>query len=200
MSWTTLTLISMSLLPGFDRLISDYSKGDAREVLQWLAENSHAAELFKDEDYDFETFEELLKKIESFESNEVDQPFTEEIGRKTLFEHASDAGNENAVDWFLDYIFQTATACKNKQESSEGCLTVICKIGSDFEDNDSREDLLDFSDFEGFLEDDIIKKSTNSLKWEPSAQRSGESKYKDIDDIKEHQDGDWVTALCGGLI
>ena len=27
-------------IAGFDRLISDYSKGDAREVLQWLAENS----------------------------------------------------------------------------------------------------------------------------------------------------------------
>jgi len=188
-------------IAGFDRLISNYNRGDAREVLQWLAEDSQTAELFSDEDDDFETFEELLEKIESFDNSEVDQPFTEDIGRKTLFEHASDAGNEIAVEWFLDYIFQTATACRNNQESSIGCFTVICKIGSGFEDNDSREDLLDFSDFENFLEDDIIKKEVNGTEWEPAAQRPGGSApYKDIDDIEEHQAGDWVTALCDNLI
>ena len=185
-------------IAGFDRLISDYSRGDANEILVWLTESESATEVFMDEDDDFETFEELLELVDNFDSDEVEKPFTEEIDRRTLFEHAMYSGNELAVEWFLDYIFGTDPACNTI--ASEECFTVICKIGEGFEDEDNREDLLSFSEFEDFLEDDILGNDINSGNWEPTAQRSGAAKYTDAEQIEDIQDGDWVTALCGGLI
>ncbi len=186
-------------IAGFDRLISRYNKRDAKEVLRWLAENDDAAELVRDEDDDFETFEELLELLKSFERATVEKPFVEEIDNKTLLEHAMDAGNESAVEWFLDYIFQTYPGCDDNNDPGRlKCLTVMCKIGDGFEDEDSREDMLEYSDFESFIED-VIDNHINQTNWKnPLNNPPTTFDYPDVESLEE-KGGDWVKALCDTL-
>ena len=184
-------------IAGFDDLIRDYRSGEARDVLTWIANNDEIADILRDEDDQYKTLEQLLKTLESFSSSELEDPFTEDINRGTLFEVAIYARNETAVTWFLEYIFNVSSSCNNDDEVSIGCFTVICKIGDGFEDEDFLEDWFSFNSFENYM-DDIIEEGINagnSPKWSATA-------ITDTDDLFEkspYEDQTWVESLCGDL-
>ena len=194
-------------IAGFDSLIRDYKRSEAEEVLIWIAENDNVAEVMRDEDNDFETLEELLSLVARFELNTVENPFIEEIDRKTLFEYAIGTGNDLAMDYFLDYFFQTHKSCRKDNEITVACLTLVCKIGASIDERD-REHLFDSSIFSNFARDiikDTINGSTNSSgeKW---IKGTGDQKIDNINDL----DDSWADAtwdpdnaskpICGGLI
>ena len=193
-------------IAGFDSLIRDYKRSEAEDVLVWIAENVEVAEVMRDEDDDFETLEELLSLVDRFELDTVENPFTQEIDRKTLFEYAISTANDEAMDYFLDYFFQTHKSCKD-YIIAEGCLTVICKIGLAIDERD-REHILDSRIFSDFVED-IIKGTVNgsvSADGEKWIKGSGEDKIDSLNDI----DDSWANSewdpdnaskpICGGLV
>ena len=184
-------------IAGFDDLIRDYRSSEAKDVLVWIANNDEIADILRDEDEQYKTLEQLLKTLGSFSSSELEDPFTRNINRGTLFEVAIDARNESAVNWFMEYIFNVSNSCNNDDEVSIGCFTVICKIGDEFEDEDFLRDWFGFSNFENYIED-IIEGKINAggdPKWDASA-------ITEVDDLFEtspYEDQTWVESLCGGL-
>ena len=193
-------------IAGFDSVIRDYKRSEAEDVLVWIAENEEVAEVMRDEDYDFETLEELLSLVDRFELDTVEDPFIEYIDRKTLFEYAISAGNDTAMDYFLDYFFQTHKKCR-ANSITVACLTVICSIGSAIDERD-REDLFDSNIFSDFMED-IIKGTINgdtSSSGEKWIKGTGDSKIDSINDL----DDSWANSewdpeniskpICGGLV
>ncbi|MCZ0932399.1 MAG: hypothetical protein OXJ52_04510 [Oligoflexia bacterium] len=193
-------------IAGFDSLIRDYRKSDAEDVLIWIAENSEVAEVMRDEDDDFETLEELLSLVDRFELDTVENPFIEEIDRKTLFEYAINTGNDTAMDYFLDYFLQTHKSCR-RDNITVACLTVICKIGAGIDERD-RENLFNSNIFSDFVKD-IIKDKINGAdsasgdKW---VKGTGESKIDSINDLDDSwASSDWdpenaSKPICGGLV
>lgn len=197
-------------IAGFDRLIANYKKSDAEDVLIWMVENEDVTELFQDEDDDYRSFEALLEEATtSFRANELDEPFSREIdGDDTLFEFA--IGNEAALEWFLDYIFETASQCTgSNQQTSEACFAVICKIGDGFgrdsSDANNREDWLrNSSAFENYI-DDIIDHAVNRVgvppgQWDGSQVNSDwtDGPISSVDDLDDASDYDFLY-LCDGL-
>ena len=193
-------------IAGLDHLIRDYKRSDAEDVLVWIAENETIAEVMRDEDSDFETLEELLELVDSFDRGSVEEPFTRDIDRKTVFEYALSAGNIEAVDYFLDYIFQTDTACHKDKKATLACLTVICVIGRAVDDRD-RDYFLDSSFFEDFM-DDIIKGTINGSsgssgdKWIKGSEEGQIDSFNDLDESWADEDWDpdnGKLSVCGGL-
>ena len=139
-------------------IIRDYSRGEAEDMLVWIAENNKVAEILSGEDEDFRILDDLLSTITSFDSREVQEPFIRDIDRDTLMDYALQAGNDEALDYFLEYVFRTSRSCDKKL--STGCLEVICLIGRGSVDRD-RDYYLDSPVFEDFMSD-IIKEKINS--------------------------------------
>ena len=192
-------------IAGFDSLIRDYKRSEAEDVLIWIAENDDVAEIMIDEDDDFETLEELLSLVDRFELNSVESPFIKELDRKTLFEYAIYAGNDVAMDYFLDYFFQTHTSCRN-DNITLACLTLVCEIGASIDERD-REDILDSSIFADFVED-IINNTVNgftSASGEKWIKGTGDDKIDSINDLDNSwANSDWDPSnsskpICGGL-
>ena len=192
-------------IAGFDSLIREYSKSEAEDVLIWIAENDDAAEIIADEDTDFETLEELLSIVDRFDLSSVESPFIKEIDRKTLFEYAINTGNDIAMDYFLDYFFQTHRSCRSNNITS-ACLTLVCKIGASIDERD-REDILDsniFSDFAESIIDGTINGATSASgqKW---IKGTGDDKIDSINDLDNSwANSNWAPAdgskpICGGL-
>ena len=193
-------------IAGFDSLIRDYKRSEAEDVLIWIAENEEVAEVMRDEDDDFETLEELLSLVDRFELDTVENPFVEEIDRKTLFEYAIATGNDIAMDYFLDYFFQTHKSCR-KGSITVACLTVVCSIGDSIDERD-REEMFDSNIFSDFVKDiikDTINGSTSSSgdKW---IKGTGDSKIDGINDLDDSwANSDWdpddaSKPICGGLV
>ena len=194
-------------IAGFDALVREYKRSEAEDVLVWIAEDEDVAEVMRDEDNDFETLEELLSLVDRFELDSVEEPFITEIDRKTLFEYAIDSGNDIAMDYFLDYFFQTHKSCRRDNHITIACLTLVCKIGDSIDERD-RENLLNSSLFSDFAEE-IIRKEVNGSN-SPSGDKwvkgSGDNKIdsiKDLDDSWANPEWDPDEAskpICGGLV
>ena len=193
-------------IAGFDSLIREYKRSEAEDVLIWIAENEAVAEVMRDEDDDFETLEELLSLVDRFELETVENPFIEEIDRRTLFEYAINTGNDTAMDYFLDYFLQTHKSCR-RDNVVLPCLTVVCKIGAAIDERD-RENLFNSNIFSDFVED-IIKDEINgasSASGEKWIKGTGENKIDSINDL----DDSWASSewdpenaskpICGGLV
>ena len=195
-------------IAGFDFLIRrEYKRSEAEDVLIWISENEEVAEVMRDEDDDFETLEELLSLVDRFELETVEEPFIKLIDRHTLLEYAINAGNDIAIDYFLDYFFQTHRSCRNNKKITIACLTVICKIGASIDERD-RENIFDSSIFADFIED-IIKEKINgadSASGEKWIKGTGDKKIDSLNDLDDSwADNVWdpdngKRPLCGGLI
>ncbi|MDE0092477.1 MAG: hypothetical protein OXN83_04230 [Oligoflexia bacterium] len=193
-------------IAGFDVLIRDYKRSEAEDVLIWIAENEGIAEVMRDEDFDFETLEELLSLVDRFELDTVEEPFIEELDRKTLFEYAIDTGNDIAMNYFLDYFFQTHKSCR-KDSITVACLTLVCKIGAAIDERD-RERLFESSIFSDFVKD-IIKQRINgatSADGEKWIKGAGDAQIDRISDLDASwADSEWdpdnaSKPICGGLV
>ena len=194
-------------IAGFDFLIREYRRTKAENVLVWIAENTKVAEVMRDEDRDFETLEGLLSLVVRFDLDTVENPFTYDINRNTLFEYAISTGNDVAMDYFLDYFFQTHKSCRKTNKISVGCLTVVCKIGFAIDERD-RADILDSHIFSEFMKK-IIKNRINGAasadgqKWIKGAGNNKIDKISDIDDTwadEEWNPDDLSKPVCGGLL
>ncbi len=200
-------------IAAFDKVVTrEYRRSDAEDIFLWLTDDEEVADLLKDEDDDYRTLEGLLKVIQSYSSSsEVEKPFQRELYRDdTLFEMAIEAGNETAAEYFLEYIFEKSSHCRNGQEVSQECWGVICAIGKDFNDSDNRLDFLEnFSVFSNYVDDIItgdrnpITGGVNGGNWLPDTRRpttqNANTRYKTSDDvIANEKKGDWCKALCVG--
>ena len=186
-------------IAGLDRLVGEYNNRDAEEVLIWIAYDETIAEIFKDEDQDYRTLETLLSEATvSFGDDELDEPFSREIDRDdNLLEFA--IGNESALEWFLDYILDTASQCDDASVSI-ACFTIICKIGDSFgndrSERQNREDWLrNSSEFENYI-DDIIEAEINAGSSDPQWDKTVITDVNDLD--RDAYDNDFIH-LCGGL-
>ena len=184
-------------IAGFDDLVWDYGSNEAEEILIWIANNDEITEVFEDEDGDYRIFNQLLRKLRSIGSFEIEDAFTEDIDRRTLFEWAVSAGNDDAVAWFLEYIFNIDSSCNSDQQLSVACFTLICKIGDGFLEERYLRDWLAFRTFGDYI-DEIISGGVNAgstPKWDSSAITG----VRDLVDKSPYRSQTWVVSLCGGL-
>ena len=117
---------------------------------------------------------------------------------------AIESGNEEALEWFMNYIEDKNSSCRNETVSRD-CFEIYCKIGDKI-DSDNMEDWTSYPAFESYIDDIIDDKinannsddSNYSNRGDGNGWNYGEDKgqIEDIDDINS----DWVADLCGGLL
>ena len=175
-------------ISAFDKLIGKYSKSEAKEVLLWIVSDEELTELVRDEDDEYAALKELFKEVAG--EDNTHKPFVANIdGNDKLMEVVIEEGNEEAVEWFHEYITEEVNGCEGDDEDDISCFTVFCTIGQGI-DQDSREDWLGFEDFEEYIED-IVDSQINA------GSQSGQWDTNDIQDIDDVTD--FYDELCGGL-
>ncbi len=183
---------------GFSDLIREYRTSEAEDVLVWITENKNAAETLNEGSDNYSILEELLSKLYDFSESELEKPFTREIDERTPFEMAIDFSNDEAGEWFLNYIFDTDNDCNGDDERvTSACFTVICKIGNGFQKTSFINRWLNFRSFDSYIEE-IIEEDINAGSdpmWSSSAINS-------VGDLSKgsYADKTWVGILCGGLL
>ncbi|MCY4321282.1 MAG: hypothetical protein OXC37_02610, partial [Bdellovibrionaceae bacterium] len=189
-------------IESLDDLVDDeWNSRESREFLFWLINDEDAANVFEKEDDEYDTLTAILREINNFDFDDIHEPFTTKLeGSDNLMEVAIDSGNEDVIDWFMDYINDKNQAC-DREPVSKPCFEVYCRIAQDIDD-DSIENWLDYDSFESYIED-IIEEGVNSKNRGDNANRgtagwtygeeSGE--LEDINDL----DDDWEEELCGGI-
>ena len=189
-------------IAGIDVIIREYSRSDAEEFLIWIAENNGAAKIMRDEDDDFRRLGELLSSIIAFDRNNVERPFIRQISSDSLFDYALYAENQEALDYFLDYILMTDSACNDK--TSKRCLTVICSVGRATRVRNRDLFLASFV-FEDFIED-IIRNNINIYNSQNNQNGWRDGRIRAPSDLDNSwADQVWnITTLgqapvCGGL-
>ena len=170
-------------------MIGKYSRSEAKEVLLWIVANPEITELVRDEDDEYKALKELFKEVAG--SDDTHEPFTAGIdGSDKLMEIVIEEGNEEALEWFHEYITEEATGCKGEDEVDGMCFAVFCEIGEGIDD-ESREDWLSFEDFEDYIEE-VIEAGLNG-------DASGSGNKWSTTDITEADDvTDFYDELCNG--
>ena len=175
-----------------DKLVAkEYNKADAREFLTWLILNPDFAAKFEKEDDDYDTLTRLLKYLHPFENNgsDIHQVFLAKLGRDKLIEVIIEEGDEETMEWFMDYINTNNDAC-DEDETSLNCFKVYCKIGNKIS-LDDRDDWLEIEEFENYIED-IIEAGVNKDSDDSTVPYEwGGLEIEDVNDLT-----DWVNNLC----
>lgn len=184
--------LNVSIAP-LDKLIGKYSRREAKEFMLWLMEDDRAANVFEKEDDDDDAFEALLEGFSgSFTGDTVYEPFIEKIDGDKLMELAIETGNDETIDWFMDYINEKNTQCED-DEVHANCFKIYCKIGNKIDD-EYRDDWLRNENFEEYIED-IIEEGINKSGTHERVHYWGDNntgnRYEDVGDID-----DWVDDLC----
>ena len=198
-------------IQAFDSLIRDYRSNHAKKFLYWLVYDEDFTKILRDEDDDFDALDALLKKVRRFveEDDEVYKPFTANIdNHDNLIALAVKRGNEEALDWFQEYILEETSACN--EETSRDCFRIFCKIGDELDSRD-RETWMNNTLY-NYL-DEIIKNKTNAndnsfvgdIDNSCGGSTTGKNDCWDPDKITdinylEEEDKDWVNELCKDLI
>ena len=240
-------------IAGFDNLAREYKRGEVRDILDWIVTEPDVTEFFRDEDDDYETLETLLQRLRPYEyasytedKTTLTDVFTVGIdSKKTILEVATEAENEDAIEWLMEYFFKKHKDCvvHTGDELSLPCWRAICNIGNKFDDDTNREILLEIPPFEDYVSE-IMKKGINGViatstppnnNWcrtgsthndclKPHNGQNAGSEInrilRDIEDVMEQPydyiipkskdnesnatwvwcGGEWVRALCGGLL
>jgi len=185
-------------IAGLDDLIDDYSKKDAENFLFWLIDNEDIAEIFRDEDDDYETLENVFEQLDSsYSSSAVWNVFSKDIDGEDLIELILSTSDE-VVEWFMDFINETDSNCSDTE--TKACFHVYCRIG-DILSNDDADDWLRYEEFEEYIED-IIDEKINATNGTGNNVGQNGWTYGDADNqIEELNDleGNWVEELCKGL-
>ena len=187
---------------GLIQLIASYRKPDAKNLLDWIASDPEVAEIFEGYDDDFRVLSYLLETLKDFDASNTKlyKPFIEDIHGSTLFEIGIDYGNEIALDWFLEFIFETKGGCDPGSGSNKNdCFKTICTIGKGFDRPKRRPNWLDESDsFEDYIEDiienDVLGNSspTGSSGNDKCWNTSSISTISDLDLTNDT----WFEGLC----
>ncbi len=190
--------INIDIKPLHDA-VGKYKKGEAGDVLAWIAKHTEVATIFSKEDNDYEVLSRLLKKLDS---NTFTALGTRIESRKNFMDLAVVASNEAALEWIFEYIEETDNDCKESDDSNrEDCLESYCGLAEDM-DEDNADGLLDYDFFSGLIED-FIEDGINGdddtsngddrpgsgKAWD--ADPGSDSRFEDIDDLNE-----WWTDLC----
>ena len=167
-------------------------------------------EIFRNEDDEHDTLEEVLKQLDkqddyeySNDTGEIHKIFNKSIeNRDTLMEIIADTSDE-VVEWFMDFINEKNTECKKDSETRLCFVGVYCRIGKDLDEN-GKNDLLSNKSFKDYL-DKIINEKVNSQDADidtDDGNSNNESRFNpedweedafdDTDDLSE----DWVNDLC----
>ena len=194
--------LNISIQP-LDQLVRKYNKSEAKDFVVWLIKDEDIFDIFQKEDDEYDTFESVLESVSGTNIPNGDtsldnivtiyDPFLERIesGDK-LMELAIDSGNENIVEWFMEYIFEKSEVCQH-QELAVGCFEIYCKIGEDI-DEDYRDDWLSYYKFEDYL-DEIIERGTNRR--DPSTIEPPYYWTTPVNKIENTGDTeDWLNDLC----
>ena len=185
--------LNISIAP-LDKLIGRYTRSEAKEFMLWLIEDEDASQVFEKEDDEYSAFEALLEGFAgSINSNgdNIWEPFVERIEGDKLMELAIESGNEETLDWFMDYINEKNSQCED-EELHVDCFKIYCKIGDEIDD-DYRDDWLGYENFEDYIED-IISEGINS---DGGSEANGYQWGGSNNVIEELRDvDDWVDDLC----
>ena len=198
--------LNISIASLEDLIDRKWSSREAKDFLLWLINDEDIAKIFEKEDDEFDTLTELLRQIKSFDYDDIWKPFVAKIdSRERLMEVVIDSGSEDVMVWFMNFIEDKSSDCRN-DNVSRNCFEVFCRIGDGI-DEDFMEDWLDYDQFESYIEDIIDDKiNANNSDHRIYENRGdgisgwtygdGNNQFEDIDDISE----DWVEDLCGGLL
>ena len=188
--------LNISIEP-LDKFVGKYSTNEAKEFMVWLIDDENAFNIFQKEDDEYETLQGLLGGISSGDvrNDNIYKPFIAKIeSGYRLMEFAVDSGDEDVIEWFMDYIFEKNSNCE-RDEITTACFTLYCKIGKEM-DRDYRDDWLRFDNFQEYI-DEIISDGINNDGGSNSGTYywgSASNKYEDTGDID-----DWYDDLCSGL-
>lgn len=186
-------------IAAFDRLLGQYGGHQAEGLLLWLVEEPLITGIFIEEDEDeeeeFFILDELFRKIagDFNTSVETHKPFTQKVynNEYTLMEVVIQVGNEEALEWFHEYITETNEACRNEKFSLE-CFTVFCKIGKDM-NQENRKTWLEFDEFDDYIAGVVNNQINGSAS--PDSHQWNTNDIRDVD----NDVNDFYTDLCGNL-
>ena len=175
----------------FDKLVNKYSRGESKDVLRWIAENEDVAELLEDKDDEFKILYKFLEDIapDGDKGENMYKYFVAKIdGGDKLMEVVIDSGNEEAHNWFLDFINSNNDPCNNSV--TKASFYQYCKIGDSI-DTDLSDEWLSFEEFDEYIEN-IVDEEVNG-----HSNTFTNPKCWDTDDIYDVGDvNDWVDDLC----
>ena len=196
-------------IASLDSVIGDYNSSKAENFLYWLIDNEAIGEVFRSEDDDHKTLEEVLRQLDSDYSNktgEIHKIFDESIGEYDLMELIVTT-SDVVIEWFMDFINEKNSDCKKSTRTKKCFVDVYCQIGDLLDDENQRADWLSNDVFKKYL-DKIIDKKVNSR----DADEDDEEKYnmegwskddvpipsgnarKGIEDADDLED--WYEDLC----
>ena len=200
------TYINISIA-SLDRVVKEYNISKAKNFIYWLIDDEDIGEIFRNEDDDHDTLEEVLRQLDkddySNETNEIHKIFNKSIeGKDTLMEIIATSSDE-VVEWFMDFINEKNAECKEGSETRLCFVGVYCRIGKDLDEN-GKNGWLSNQSFKDYL-NKIINKKVNSQdadKDTDDGNSNNESRFNpegweedDFDNVGDIS-VDWVNDLC----
>ena len=175
------TFVEIDLRP-LETLVGKLSASEAKKVLTWIADDPDIAEIFQDEDDEYD----LLKKLLDPLHNDVEQALNKTIGDGDSFMEKIIDNNETALDWVHNYF---AEECSN-DDHEEVCIfnEWYCQVGLN---DDYWDNLLDSEDVEQIV-DDLLDGYTISS-GAPTCWTEAVADEDDADDLT----AECVEKLCG---
>ena len=209
-------LINISIKP-LDKLIRKYSRQEAKETLRWIASESDIAEVFKKEDDEYSSLDDLFKKISPSSGGLVGALKATVYSGRSFLSLAVEESNEEAGE-LIHYLMESKGPSECKAGISKAaCLRAYCEIGKKMY-RDTGEDLPDFDYFESYLEG-IIRRGINGKCWKIGYRTDSENNgsaptkrplpngphclnnkpcvpFDDIDDMLREANDEWWKGVC----
>ena len=140
-----------------EKLIRRYSQREVDDILIWIANYDDVARLFAKEDRDYDILKDLLGELNSDEFTALAEGID---GRDSFIDLAVVAGNEEAIDWILDFLDDENSDCSGREDERKlACLMAFCNLAEEIDDENA-EELADFESFDDYL-DDVIRGAVN---------------------------------------
>ena len=174
------TFVEIDLRP-LDTLIGKFNSSEAKRVLTWIGEESDIAEVFQDEDDDFELFKELLEGVNTNKKSALSKNIE---GGDSFMEIA--LSNEGpALDWIHSFFSEEC----DSDSDEEVCILKEWYCEVDLND-DSWDELLGYEDFEQIIDDILEEYKATTTNQQPS--------WWDLDEELEARDleVDQLEDLC----
>ena len=153
------TFVEIDLRP-VDTLIGKFSSSEAKRVLTWIGEESDIAEVFQDEDDDFQLLKALLKEV----NTDDQEALSKNIDGGESFIEIALAGEGSALDWIHSFISEE---CDDDNDGEEKCILQdwYCDVGLN---KDSWDDLLGYETFEEIVDEILEEYQAKTTSEQPS--------------------------------
>ena len=191
------TFVEIDLRP-LDTLIGKLSSSEAKRVLAWIADDPDIAEVFQEEDDEYDLLKKLLQNLNPDIKTALNQKiavreFISATPESEKLSHAESSfmeiiidNNETALDWVHNFFYEECAA----RNDEEVCIfnDWYCQVGLN---DDYWDSLLDFEDVEQIVDDLLDDYDINSSA--PTCWTEAVADEDDADDLTAK----CVESLCG---